>query len=66
MIPALTNDSELDGEKLVEIGTILAAGLQRLLARKSSRLSSRSEENPLDCGRIIEGHVMQSRMELAP
>ncbi|CUU14667.1 hypothetical protein ABIC08_006255 [Bradyrhizobium sp. RT9b] len=56
----------MDGEKLVEIGTILAAGLQRLLARKSSRLSSRTEENPLDCGRIIEGHVMQSRMELAP
>jgi hypothetical protein len=66
MIHALTNDSDPDGEAVVEIGTILAAGLQRLSARKSSRLSSRGEDNPLDCSRIIDGHVMQSRLESPP
>lgn len=53
-------------EELAELGALLAAGLQRLLERKSSHLSRRSEENPLDCGAVIEGHVRQNGKELTP
>lgn len=52
--------------ELVELAGILAAGLQRLLERKSSRLSRCNEENPLDCAAIIDGHVLQNGKELTP
>lgn len=52
-------------EEAAEVATILAAGLQRLLARKSSQISASNEENPLDCERVFEGHVRENRKELA-
>lgn len=60
------SDSQAADEKLAELATVLAAGLQRLLERKSSPLSHRSEENALDCGAVIEGHVRQNSKELTP
>ena len=55
-----------DDDKLSELAAILAAGLQRLLERKSSHLSRCSEENSLDCGTVVEGHVARNCKELAP
>ncbi|MGY4255299.1 hypothetical protein ACVI1L_002367 [Bradyrhizobium sp. USDA 4516] len=52
-------------DDLAELGSLLAAGLQRLLERKSSPLSHRSEENPLDCGAVVEGHVRRNSKEMA-
>jgi hypothetical protein len=53
-------------EDLAELGSLLAVGLQRLLERKSSHLSRCNDENPLDCGAVVEGHVRQSSKELIP
>jgi hypothetical protein len=52
-------------ERLLELSDILAIGLQRLMDRKSSPLSHRGEENPLDCDEVVEGHVRRISKELA-
>jgi hypothetical protein len=43
-------------ERLDEVAEILAAGLQRLLARQSSRLSADRRESSLDCTGEQSGH----------
>jgi len=45
---------------LTEVGAILAAGLQRLLERKSTQKSRCKVENPLDCYTAIDGDVRQT------
>ena len=52
-------------EKVVELAEILAAGLQRLIERKSSHFSNEKQENPLDCEAVIKGHVWQDIKEMA-
>lgn len=42
--------------KLIEIAEILAAGLMRALARKSSQISPRIGESPLDFSAPESGH----------
>lgn len=44
-------------ERLDEIGEILATGLMRLKARKSSDLSGTNGESSLDCGAHRSGHA---------
>jgi hypothetical protein len=53
-------------EHLTEIAAILAAGLLRLSERKSSQISRREAETPLDCGAAPEGHVREKREDLSP
>jgi hypothetical protein len=43
-------------ERLDEIGELLAAGLMRLRARKSSQLSGDIGESSLDCAAQQSGH----------
>jgi hypothetical protein len=43
-------------ERLDEIAEILAAGLVRLRARKSSQISAHSGESSLDCAADQSGH----------
>jgi len=56
MIQAPPADSDSSREKLVEIATILALGLQRLSERKSSPNSPPEADSPLDCGRVFCRH----------
>jgi hypothetical protein len=49
-------DPVLDG-RLAEVGQILAIGLMRLEARKSSGLSSEGGENPLHYDADQSGHA---------
>jgi len=44
-------------ERLTEIAEILAAGLMRLKARKSTPLSAHSGESSLDCSGYQRGHA---------
>jgi hypothetical protein len=44
-------------DRLAEIAEILAAGLLRLRARKSSELSALSGESLLDCAALQSGHA---------
>jgi len=44
-------------ERISEIAEILAAGLMRLRARKSSRLSPDCGESSLDCTATQSGHT---------
>ena len=44
-------------ERLAELAEILAAGLMRLRARKSSSLSQHSGESLLDCAGYQSGHA---------
>jgi hypothetical protein len=44
-------------ERLAEVAEILAAGLARLRARQSSRLSADPGENSLDCATHQSGHA---------
>lgn len=44
-------------ERLSEVAQILAIGLQRLLARKSSPLSAHDGERSLDCPAHQSGHA---------
>jgi hypothetical protein len=53
-------------ERLTEISAILAAGLLRLSERKSSQISRREAETPLDCGAAPEGHVRKKREDVSP
>ena len=55
MRPTLSRWVE-DGDRLAEIGDILAAGLMRLLARQSSPLSPDFRESSLDCAARQSGH----------
>jgi hypothetical protein len=48
---------ETGGEYLAEIAEILAAGLTRALARKSSQLSDQCVESSLDRTAAPSGHV---------
>jgi hypothetical protein len=43
-------------ERLDEVAEILAAGLQRLIARQSSRISADRRESSLDCAGGQSGH----------
>jgi hypothetical protein len=56
MVQALPTDSDSSREKLVEIATILALGLQRLSERKSSPNSPSETDSPLDCERPFCRH----------
>ena len=56
MIQAPSTDSGSSRDKLVEIATILALGLQRLSERKSSPNSPSETDSPLDCERISCRH----------
>lgn len=53
-------------EDLLELGTILAAGLQRLSLRKSSQKSPPEAETSLDCGTLSEGHVHRKCEDMDP
>jgi hypothetical protein len=53
-----TNPDHLTAqERLTEIAEILAAGLRRLLARKSSALSADPGESSVDCVASQSGHA---------
>jgi hypothetical protein len=49
MLTASPDDSDSTHERLVEIATILAAGLLRLQSGKSSRNFPVEADSPLDC-----------------
>jgi hypothetical protein len=50
-------------ERIAEIGELLALGLMRLLARKSSEVSARTGEFSLDCIADQSGHFEPKRGE---
>jgi hypothetical protein len=49
-------DSRSARERIEEIAEILALGLQRLIARKSSSNSPSQTDSPLDCERVFCRH----------
>jgi hypothetical protein len=53
-------------DDLSEIAAILAAALQRLFNRKSSRKLHGSAETPLDCREPSEGHVGKRAEDITP
>lgn len=53
---ALRPEFMSSAERLDEIGAILAAGLMRLRARQSTRLSPDGKESSLDCASHQSGH----------
>ncbi|MCK1616594.1 hypothetical protein IVA96_08015 [Bradyrhizobium sp. 159] len=56
---AILDDTELNGKgQLAEIGQILAIGLMRLHARKSSGLSSENGESSLHYDAYQSGHAI--------
>ncbi len=58
MRPRNTVDSEAETrERIAEIGELLALGLVRLSARKSSPLSSRTGDSSVDCLATPSGHA---------
>ena len=59
-------DSEFRSSAVDEVASILAAGLQRLLARKSSRISGRVNDSPLDCRHEPAGDVERNLSDIAP
>ena len=48
-------------ERLAEVAAILAAGLLRLRARQSSRVSAHARESSLDCVAHQSGPVLPKR-----
>jgi hypothetical protein len=50
------NDTQTSGDRIAEIGELLALGLIRLLARKSRELSVPTGESSLDCFARQSGH----------
>jgi hypothetical protein len=58
--------SETQTEHLTEAAFILAAGLQRLLDRKSSPVSARPGNSSLDCKAPLEGDVSGKSEDIAP
>jgi len=57
MMNGVCLSDDTPGERLAEIGGILAAGLMRLQARKSSGLSAQSGENSLHYDASQSGHA---------
>ncbi|TFV69300.1 hypothetical protein E4K64_33545 [Bradyrhizobium frederickii] len=55
-----------DDNTLPELATILAAGLLRLLERKSSQNLRGETESLLDCGRPFGGDVARNVEEINP
>lgn len=53
-------------DDLTEVADILAAGLLRLLARKSSSLSGVDAAISLDCDGVEEGHVSRQCRDIGP
>jgi hypothetical protein len=51
------------GERIAEIGALLALGLIRLMARQSSELSAKAGESSLDCVADQSGHFEPKRRE---
>jgi len=64
MLKANAADSSDSLEHLAEIGEILAAGLMRLQARKSSRKSADFGESPVDLGGHQSGHADPDSLEI--
>lgn len=54
---ALKSDLMTAAERLDEVGEVLAAGLQRLLARQSSAQTADFRERSLDCVAVQSGHA---------
>ncbi|WP_299813292.1 hypothetical protein [Tardiphaga sp.] len=52
------------GSILSELAEILALGLQRLNARKSSRISPANRDSPLDFTPESHGHVQREREDI--
>jgi hypothetical protein len=59
-------DSASAHSALDEIGSILAAGLQRLLDRKSSPVSARAANSSLDWEPPLGGDVVDTNEDIAP
>jgi hypothetical protein len=59
-------DSESHSIPFDEIADILAAGVVRVLERKSSRNLLREAKTPLDCGRRHGGDVHAKREDIGP
>lgn len=53
----IASDCLSPAERLAEVAEILAAGLMRLRARKSTPLSPHSGESSLDCAGHQSGHA---------
>jgi hypothetical protein len=53
-------------ERVHEVAAILAAGLLRVLARKSSQNLRGDAKTPLDCGRASGGDVGRKSEDIAP
>jgi hypothetical protein len=53
-------------ERVHEVAAILAAGLLRVLQRKSSRNLQDEAKTPLDCGRVCGGDVGAKSEDIAP
>jgi len=53
-------------DDLAEIAALLAAGLLRLLERKSSQILPREAKTLLDCGPQSEGDVARKSEDIAP
>jgi hypothetical protein len=51
-------------ERLAELAEILAAGLMRLKARKSTALSAHRGESSLDCAAHQSGHADRGSLEV--
>jgi hypothetical protein len=50
---------------LPTVAAILAAGLQRLLDRKSSQISRREAKSPLDCDPLSGRHIANKSEDIA-
>jgi hypothetical protein len=59
----LAADHITASDRIVEIGEILALGLIRLQARKSSELSRACGESWLDCAANQSGHAPENSLE---
>jgi hypothetical protein len=65
MLDISASDSQLRSAPLGEISAILAAGLQRLLDRKSSPLSARAANSSLDWEPPLGGDVADENEDIA-
>jgi hypothetical protein len=66
MLDISASDSQPRSAHLGEISAILAAGLQRLLDRKSSPVSARAANSSLDWGPPLGGDVSDKSEDIAP
>jgi hypothetical protein len=60
----MDNFSNNNSNGLDEIASILALGLLRLHARKSSLISPEKRDNPLDFEPMSHGHVQREREDI--